>query len=67
MIGAVCDERVGALDSAFASATIMEPFLYIAEFDRAVNRFSAIRRLLHGAIPAEVVIYSTYYFVCHIK
>ena len=62
-IWTVCDERVGALDLALAFYMTIKPFLYMAEFDRAVNRSSVCRRLFHGATPAEVVIYSRYYLV----
>ena len=62
LIWAVCDKRVGALDLALALYMTSKPFLYIAEFDRVVNRFRVFRRLFHGPIPAEVVIYPSYYF-----
>ena len=56
VIGTVCDEGVGALDLAFPCAIIVEPFLDISDFDRLVNRFSVFRHLVHGPMPAEVLI-----------
>ena len=40
LIWTVCDESVGALDLALAFYMTIKPCLYIAEFERAVNRVS---------------------------